>query len=262
MNDGYTMVETGFSAQGLPQERNTYTYSLDNELEIMLRETVDSLQQFVKQYLVNYEYTNGDLKSKSEKKWLDSQKTWIDSTLTEYQYEHHLLFEKDFTRWAADTLNSKTKEIRLYDENDLCIAALSQSFVNSTWVKSLFSHSEPLFLNYGYANVNKELGTLQNKFRAEITGYVSTANPYYKVTETSTVLCTTFLNPGNGIMKVSCNLDNASIHVFDIQGRWVKSQRVNNGITSVVMDDVPTGLYVWQIWSNGSIKASGKWINN
>lgn len=290
-DNGKTKTETKIAANDLPVERNTYNYSDNNELTSQLHETVDSLNQFVNQYLINYEYNNGELISKTEKAWSKALSVWVDSTYTEYRYENGFLVEKDFTRWAADTLNSQTQEQRTYDdygncililykslvnsaltetnrtfyaydENNLCIAALAQTYSNSAWVKGLFSHSEQLFLNAGFDQINKELGTLQNKFRAEVAGYVSTSNPYLTVAEIPTIHCTTFPNPGNGVMKVSCDLDNASIHIFDMNGRWVKSQRINNGITPVVMDDAPSGLYIWQIWSDGTMKTSGKWINN
>lgn len=289
--DGKTKTETRMSADDRFVERNTYTYSDGNELTSQLHETADSLQQFVKQYLINYEYDHNELKSKTEKAWSKETSAWIDSTYTEYRYENGLLVEKDFKCWAADTLNSHTQEQRdydefgnctlvlykglkegdltetgraiyAYDENNLCIAALSQTRSNSGWKKSLFSHSELLFLNPGFALVNKELGNLNNRFRAEVSKYVSTANPYSGVAETPMVHCATFPNPGNGVMKVSCNLDNASIRIFDMNGRWVKEQRINNGTTSVVMDDVPSGLYVWQVWSGKAVKANGKWIKN
>ena len=290
-DDGKTKTETKISANDLPVGRDTYIYSDNNELTSQLHETVDSLHQFVNQHLVNYEYNHNELVSKTEMAWSKALSVWVDSTYTEYRYENGLLVQKDFTRWAADTLNSRTQEQRsyddygncililykdlvngaltetnrafyAYDENNLCIAALAQTYSDSAWVKGLFSHSEPLFLNAGFDHINKELGTLQNRFRAEVAGYVSTPNPYFAVTEIPAIHCTTFPNPGNGVMKVSCDLDNASIHIFDMHGRWVKSQRINNGITPVVMDDVPSGLYVWQIWSDGTMKTSGKWINN
>lgn len=290
-DDGKTKTETKISANDLPVGRDTYIYSDNNELTSQLHETVDSLHQFVNQHLVNYEYNNNELISKTEMAWSKALSVWIDSTYTEYHYENGLLVEKDFTCWAADTLNSRTQEQRsyddygncimvlykdlvngaltetnrafyAYDENNLCIAALAQTCSDSAWVKGLFSHSEQLFLNAGFDPINKELGTLQNRFRAEVAGYVSTPNPYLTVVETATIHCTTFPNPGNGVMKVSCDLDNASIHIFDMNGRWVKSQRINNGITPVVMDDVPSGLYIWQVWSDGTLKTSGKWINN
>lgn len=290
-DDGKTKTETKISANDLPVGRDTYIYSDNNELTSQLHETVDSLHQFVNQHLVNYEYNNNELISKTEMAWSKALSVWIDSTYTEYHYENGLLVEKDFTCWAADTLNTRTQEQRTYDdygncililykdlvngaltetnrafyaydENNLCIAALAQTYSDSAWVKGLFSHSEQLFLNAGFDPINKELGTLQNRFRAEVAGYVSTPNPYLTVAETATIHCTTFPNPGNGVMKVSCDLDNASIHIFDMNGRWVKSQRINNGITPVVMDDVPSGLYIWQVWSDGTLKTSGKWINN
>lgn len=290
-DDGKTKTETKISANDLPVGRDTYIYSDNNELTSQLHETVDSLHQFVNQHLVNYEYNNNELISKTEMAWSKALSAWVDSTYTEFRYENGLLVEKDFTRWAADTLNTRTQEQRTYDdygncililykdlvnraltetnrafyaydENNLCIAALAQTYSDSAWVKGLFSHSEQLFLNVGFDPINKELGTLQNRFRAEVAGYVSTPNPYLTVAETATIHCTTFPNPGNGVMKVSCDLDNASIHIFDMNGRWVKSQRINNGITPVVMDDVPSGLYIWQVWSDGTMKTSGKWINN
>lgn len=290
-SDGKTKTETKIAANDLPMERNTYIYSDNNELMNQLHETVDSLNQFVNQYLINYEYNNDELISKTEMAWSKALSAWVDSTYTEFRYENGLLVEKDFTRWAADTLNTRTQEQRTYDdygncililykdlvngaltetnrafyaydENNLCIAALAQTYSDSAWVKGLFSHSEQLFLNVGFDHINKELGTLQNRFRAEVAGYVSTPNPYFAVTEIPTIHCTTFPNPGNGVMKVSCDPDNASIHIFDMHGRWVKSQRINNGITPVVMDDAPSGLYIWQVWSDGTMKTSGKWINN
>ena len=266
-SDGKTKTETKIAANDLPMERDTYIYSDNNELMNQLHETVDSLNQFVNQYLINYEYNNDELISKTEMAWSKALSAWVDSTYTEFRYENGLLVEKDFTRWAADTLNTRTQEQRTYDdygncililykdlvngaltetnrafyaydENNLCIAALAQTYSDSAWVKGLFSHSEQLFLNVGFDHINKELGTLQNRFRAEVAGYVSTPNPYFAVTEI------------------------ISIHIFDMHGRWVKSQRINNGITPVVMDDAPSGLYIWQVWSDGTMKTSGKWINN
>ena len=111
-DDGKTKTETKFSANDLPMERNTYIYSDNNELTNQLHETVDSSNQFVNQYLINYEYSNDELISKTEMAWSKALSIWVDSTYTEYRYENGLLVEKDFTRWAADTLNSRTQEQR------------------------------------------------------------------------------------------------------------------------------------------------------
>ncbi len=290
-DDGNLQSETRMSSEDLPLGRKTYTYSNENELTHLTIETVDTLHHFVNQFSVDYEYDLHKMVSKTEKAWSKTQSTWIDSTHTEYRYVKGLLVEKDFTCWAADTISVQTKELRsyddkgscilivyetmvdsvftptnravyAYDDDNLCIAAFAQNQEESVWVKGSFSHDEPLFLNYGYAKVNKELGTLKNKWRAAVTGYTTTLNPYHQTAETYMANCVAFPNPGCGIMKVLCDLDKASIRVFDMNGRCVKTQRINHGITTIVMDDVPLGMYLWQIWSGGSVKASGKWINN
>ncbi|MBQ8222688.1 MAG: T9SS type A sorting domain-containing protein [Bacteroidales bacterium] len=75
-------------------------------------------------------------------------------------------------------------------------------------------------------------------------------------------------NPGEDVMNIRTGLRNATISVYDMQGRKVHEQEVIDEITSIDASRWNSGTYIWELGTgNGNenevedkILESGKWV--
>lgn len=67
-------------------------------------------------------------------------------------------------------------------------------------------------------------------------------------------------NPGNGRLNIRTALKDATVEVFDMQGRKVAQQAVNDIVTSIDTEALPSGVYLWKVFSEGKEADYGKWV--
>ena len=174
--------ETKYSADNQPVTKTEYTYS-DNQ-ELLSRATFT---------------------------WSVETETWLNSSLTEYEYSDGVLVEKRITNWSNGEISQQQKQhydydangkctqilfqilvdsvyanrnraIYLYDENGLCTNANAKRWNDTTWVLGGFPSGTYLFFDDIYADVNNAMGAISGCTRAEVTDYVTTPNPKYVLT--------------------------------------------------------------------------------
>ena len=77
-------------------------------------------------------------------------------------------------------------------------------------------------------------------------------------------LAVVYPNPGGDVMNIRTGLRNATLSVYDMQGRMVYQQEITDDVTSVDASGWKSGTYVWELGTgngNGSrILESGKWV--
>ena len=77
-------------------------------------------------------------------------------------------------------------------------------------------------------------------------------------------LAVAYPNPGGDVLNIRTGLRNATLQVYDMQGRLVHKQEITDDVTSVDASNWQRGTYVWELGTengNGSrILESGKWV--
>ena len=80
-------------------------------------------------------------------------------------------------------------------------------------------------------------------------------------------LAVAYPNPGGDVMNIRTALRNATLSVYDIQGRIVHEQEITDDITSIDASRWNSGTYIWKLTINNeqfTIKEveSGKWVKD
>ena len=81
-------------------------------------------------------------------------------------------------------------------------------------------------------------------------------------------LAVVYPNPGGDVMNIRTGLRNATLSVYDMQGRMVHQQEITDDVTSIDASNWTNGTYVWELGTgngtgngNGSRNLeSGKWV--
>ena len=69
-------------------------------------------------------------------------------------------------------------------------------------------------------------------------------------------------NPGGDVMNIRTGLRNATLHVYDMQGRKIHQQEITDEVTSIDASKWSSGTYIWKLKTeNGKLKVEeGKWV--
>lgn len=79
------------------------------------------------------------------------------------------------------------------------------------------------------------------------------------VVESENNLITVYPNPGNSQFNISTDLQDASIKIYDINGKLVYNRQFINN-TTIYTANWPYGIYLWKVISDGREVESGKWV--
>ena len=77
-------------------------------------------------------------------------------------------------------------------------------------------------------------------------------------------LAVAYPNPGGDVMNIRTGLRNATLQVYDMQGRIIHQQIITDEVTSIDASKWTNGTYIWELGTgNGSrILESGKWVKD
>ncbi|MDR0969100.1 MAG: T9SS type A sorting domain-containing protein [Lentimicrobiaceae bacterium] len=67
-------------------------------------------------------------------------------------------------------------------------------------------------------------------------------------------------NPGKNEMLVRTTLENATVELYDLQGKLIVKQSLNDKITTINASEWQSGTYLYKIVQNEKVIESGKWI--
>ena len=75
-------------------------------------------------------------------------------------------------------------------------------------------------------------------------------------------LAVAYPNPGGDVMNIRTGLRNATLHVYDMQGRKIHQQEITDEVTSIDASKWSSGTYIWKLKTeNGKLKVEeGKWV--
>ena len=91
--------------------------------------------------------------------------------------------------------------------------------------------------------------------------------------EAGFAVATAYPNPGKDVLNIRTALQNASVEVFDMNGRLIHRQAITENVTAIDATDWVSGVYVWKAYasdggpSTGSgtsgsttLRETGKWV--
>ena len=75
-------------------------------------------------------------------------------------------------------------------------------------------------------------------------------------------LAVAYPNPGGDVMNIRIGLRNATLQVYDMQGRKVHEQIITDEVTSVDASKWNSGTYIWKLTVNNEqlTVEEGKWV--
>lgn len=77
----------------------------------------------------------------------------------------------------------------------------------------------------------------------------------------STQICNIYPNPGRDIINIESYLDNCQFALFNLTGNSVLSSRLNIGVNTMYVANLPNGIYLYRILDeNDNLVQTGKWI--
>ena len=75
-------------------------------------------------------------------------------------------------------------------------------------------------------------------------------------------LAIAYPNPGGDVLNIRTGLRNATLQVYDMQGRIIHQQIITDEVTSIDASKWNSGTYIWKLKTeNGKLKVEeGKWV--
>ena len=130
-------------------------------------------------------------------------------------------------------------------------------------------------VNDGVVIIHDNVDLEKEVFSSCITKFPASAFGFANIEEAHAhglKLAVVYPNPGRDVMNIRTGLRNATLQVYDMQGRKVHEQEVTEEVTSIDASKWSSGTYVWELRAgngNGSgngngnengILESGKWV--
>ena len=112
-----------------------------------------------------------------------------------------------------------------------------------------------VFKSHNLENTNERFGTV-TKFPAEAFLSVDEAHA------NGLSLAIAYPNPGGSEMHIRTAVENATVEVYDMNGRLVAQQPVLETETVLDATDWAAGTYVWKVVSTQTVREieTGKWV--
>ena len=75
-------------------------------------------------------------------------------------------------------------------------------------------------------------------------------------------LAVAYPNPGGDVLNIRTGMRNATLQVYDLQGRIIHQQEVTDEVTNIDASKWNSGTYIWKLKvENGKLKVEeGKWV--
>ncbi|MBQ3594471.1 MAG: T9SS type A sorting domain-containing protein, partial [Bacteroidales bacterium] len=166
--------------------------------------------------------------------------------------------------WNADVYYKNTDSwvvIEHLDENFETISELyytSGEDGNYIEVNSIVSTKEEDLLLVGHANgLNGDKSwNFVTKFPASAFLSIEEAHAH------NLHLAVAYPNPGGDVLNIRTGLRNATLHVYDMQGRKIHQQEITDEVTSIDASKWNSGTYIWKLTVNNEqlTVEEGKWV--
>ena len=104
-----------------------------------------------------------------------------------------------------------------------------------------------------------------SKYITHITKFPASAFGFENIEEAhahNLHLAVAYPNPGGDVLNIRTGLRNATLQVYDMQGRIIHQQIITDEVTSIDASKWNSGTYIWNLKTeNGKLKVEeGKWV--
>ena len=110
-----------------------------------------------------------------------------------------------------------------------------------------------------------EMAGNENYYCSYITKFPASAFGFENIEEAhahNLHLAVAYPNPGGDVLNIRTGLRNATLQVYDLQGRIIHQQIITEEVTSIDASKWSSGTYIWKLKTeNGKLKVEeGKWV--
>ena len=168
--------------------------------------------------------------------------------------------------WNADEYYKNTDSWIIIEHLDENFETISELYYTSgedeiyTFVNSIVSTKEEDLLLVGVGNdLDKDKSwNFVTKFPASAFVNIEEAHA------NNLHLAVAYPNPGGDVLNIRTGLRNATLHVYDMQGRKIHQQEITDEVTSIDASKWTNGTYIWELGTGngGRILESGKWVKD
>ena len=273
-DEGKTVVMsywTSWVLQGLLlREKTTSQYDDEYVLLFSLVETYNMEGELTSIKKTTYSYTSCGMVENETTQILNDGE-WVNSNIVHYDYDDsNRLVERFEGTWDAELDEWVGKKKITFDysvsEDGQLYTVSFYKMEEGEWQWDDFACQSILFgsemrsqqrmLSYMSYDDMHGLGHI-NQIEFAL---VETYRPVYMGEEDHQQLsCGVYPNPGRDKLNVVSPLENSIIRLYNLQGQLIKACPFDFSI-EISTENLPSGIYLWEIWNGSQKGSSGKWV--
>lgn len=274
-NGGRTKIESYYSSYDgfVLVMRTEYEYDEAYNLLSAYREKYNSSGVTTQTTLITHTYTPSGKKAEQVTQTLTDGK-WVNTEIIRYVYDDNdRVTEWQVGSWSDENADWELTSRTTYelDEEALTLTVTFYKKSGDEWVWEdydwLVNHKQPVFFEpylveqehalryYGYddlyetEHINQFVFTLAEMNEPT---YVSTE-------EHQSLKYSIYPNPSTGKLSALAPTEDAVIRLYNLQGQLVLARPFDFS-AEINAEELPSGIYVWEIWHDSQKQAGGKWV--
>jgi len=271
-DEGRTKIEnywTSWNTQGMLLRKKT-VFHYDEAFNLVSKhvENFSVEGELTKTTQTNYSYTpNGKVESEVTQTLTDEE--WVNSSIIRYVYDDNdRVTERQVGPWSDEigdwNLTSKTVYELNEEESTLTVSFYKKN--GEEWIWDQYGNKpvfyEPYLVEQEHALRFYDYDDLyESELISQFVFTLAEMNePTYVGTEEHQSLnYSIYPNPSTGILRAEAPTEDAVIRLYNLQGQLVLA-RPFDFCTEINAEELPSGLYLWEIWHDSQKQASGKWV--
>lgn len=274
-NGGRTKIESYYSSYDgfVLVMRTEYEYDEAYNLLSAYREKYNSSGVTTQTTLITHTYTPSGKKAEQVTQTL-TEGEWVNTEIIRYVYDDNdRVTEWQVGSWSDENADWELTSRTTYelDEEALTLTVTFYKKSGDEWVWEdydwLVNHKQPVFFEpylveqehalryYGYddlyetEHINQFVFTLAEMNEPT---YVSTE-------EHQSLKYSIYPNPSTGKLSALAPTEDAVIRLYNLQGQLVLARPFDFS-AEINAEELPSGIYVWEIWHDSQKQAGGKWV--
>lgn len=276
-DEGRTKIEnywTSWNTQGMLLRKKT-VFHYDEAYNLITKhiENYNTQGELTKTTQTNYAYTpSGKKESEVTQTLTDGE--WVNTEIIRYVYDDNdRVTEWQVGSWSDENADWELTSRTTYelDEEALTLTVTFYKKSGDEWVWEdydwLVNHKQPVFFEpylveqehalryYGYDDLYETEHVNQFVFTlAEMN-----EPTYVSAEEHQSLKYSIYPNPSTGKLSALAPTEDAVIRLYNLQGQLVLARPFDFS-AEINAEELPSGIYVWEIWHDSQKQAGGKWV--
>lgn len=274
-NGGRTKIESYYSSYDgfVLVMRTEYEYDEAYNLLSAYREKYNSSGVTTQTTLITHTYTPSGKKAEQVTQTL-TEGEWVNTEIIRYVYDDNdRVTEWQVGSWSDENADWELTSRTTYelDEEALTLTVTFYKKSGDEWVWEdydwLVNHKQPVFFEpylveqehalryYGYDDLYETEHINQFVFTlAEMN-----EPTYVSAEEHQSLKYSIYPNPSTGKLSALAPSEDAVIRLYNLQGQLVLARPFDFS-AEINAEELPSGIYVWEIWHDSQKQAGGKWV--